>query len=319
MQKKQTKTIALDIDDMLTTMEVSTLREKGPLDPVHHRPEAFLMVEFTHNDREYEIENLLVPGCLEFFCFLFGQEDVRPAFFSAGIRARNLALGRMIVDRAIEFGGGDASWRDRYEVYSREDCFDTERLGFRFSDEIKDKFQPPHYFGNFKKDLRMISYGREKYHELFWDTLEDPEVLMPDPEKDAPLLENVLLVEEDPSYLFPGQEKNYLLSPMYQHPDGGVKNYDRMDMPRIDPKDWGSHFKNANTLFYAAGVLQHAMDRHRREGLSLPEAVWQAQGELWIDREARDERFPLQFFAEGRDVLRHYNPELNFAVSAAED
>ena len=176
MQKNQTKTIALDIDDMLTTMEVRTLREQGPLDPVHHRPEAFLTVKFMHDDREYEIENLLVPGCLEF-----------------------------------------------------------------------------------------------------------------------------------------------LLSPMYQHPNGGVKNYDRMDMPRIDPKDWSSHFKNANTLFYAAGVLQHAMDRHRGEGLSLPEAVWQAQGELWIDREARDERFPLQFFAEGRDVLRQYNPDLNFAVSAAED
>ncbi|MFW5802808.1 MAG: hypothetical protein ACOCWJ_02715 [Verrucomicrobiota bacterium] len=317
MQTSQTKTIALDIDDMLTSMDIPMPKGQEELDPVHHRPEAFLTVKFVHGDREYEVDNVLVPGCLEFFCFLFGQETVRPAFFSAGIRQRNLALGRMIVESAIEFGQGDPSWRERYEVYSREDCFDTERLGRLFDDEIARKFQPPGYFGNYKKDLRVIHYGRERYRQLFWDTLEDPEVLMPDPDKDAPMLETVLMVEEDPSYLFPGQEKNFLLCPMYRHPEGGLKNYDRMDMPPIDPDDWRCDFKNTNTLFYAAGVLHHALDRHRREGIPLPEAVWQAQGKLWIDRECRDERFPLHFFEEGRTVLRRYNPNLNFAVSAA--
>ncbi|MDZ7762646.1 MAG: hypothetical protein U5L00_20655 [Desulfovermiculus sp.] len=48
---------------------------------------------------------------------------------------------------------------NRYDVSSREDCFDAQLLDIHLDREIRDKFQPKHFFGNYKKDLRVIYYG----------------------------------------------------------------------------------------------------------------------------------------------------------------
>ncbi|MBF0201109.1 MAG: hypothetical protein HQK66_07315, partial [Desulfamplus sp.] len=153
---KKTVIVAMDIDDFLTTMEVRDLLKSGCLDPVHHTEKHFLKAEFKHNDHDYSVDNLMTPGTIEFLRFLFDHDFIRPAFFSAGIRSRNLDLGKKMVQTAID-AGGDDSWMDRYDVYSREDCFDTDRLEHMTADrEITEKYQPPHFFGNYKKDLRVI-------------------------------------------------------------------------------------------------------------------------------------------------------------------
>lgn len=306
--------IALDIDDFLTSMQTKDLREQGCLDPVHQSEDHFIMVEFKHNDRHHQVENLLTPGCIDFFCFLFGHDYIRPAFFSSGIQARNLDLAQKVVQKAID-AGGDPEWMNRYDVYSREDCFDTQPLDFYLDRDICDKFQPKHLFGNYKKDLRMIYYGREKYHELYKQTLEKPSVLLPDYTRDEKLLKNIILAEEDPSYLFPGQEKNMLLCPTYRHPYPYTVNHQGDDTP-YDPDDFMDKFKSANTIFYAAGVLSHTFKRYFADSsLSIPEILWQEQG-IWLDRERHREHYPIHFFTKGRDILRKYNPKLNFALSS---
>jgi len=307
--------IAMDTDDLLTSMEVGSLRKRDWLDPVHHADHLFFTVEFEYNGVPYEVENVLTPGCLELLCFLFDHERVRPAFFSAGVRSRNLDLADKVVQLAID-AGGDPQWKGRYDVYSREDCFDTERLGRRLDREICRQFQPEHYFGNLKKDLRMIHYGRDAYHNMFLETLDDPSVLLPDPEKDEAILENLILVEEDSSYLFPGQEKNMLLCPTYQHPYPYAVNYEGGDVPPPDRDSLMDPFKPANTLFYAAGVLDRVFALS--DQMPLPEALWREQGHLWIDPQRYKERCPLQFYARGREVLRRYNPRLNFVVASQE-
>ena len=308
-------TIAMDIDDLLTSMEITSLRSRSWLDPVHHRKEHFFTVEFKHDGDVHKVDNVLVPGCVELFRFLFERADVRPAFFSAGIRARNLALGRRVVQMAVD-GGGDPAWLNRYAVYSREDCFDTERLAHYLDDEVRKRFQPPLFFGNYKKDLRMIHHGREAYHAMHLQTLHEPAVLLPDPEQDEKLLENLVLVEEDASYLFPGQEKNMLLCPTYGHAGPFMVNYHGEDTPSECKTSYRNDFKCANTIFYAAGVLSRAFERHEAEGLPIPEILWQEQGHLWANRDAYDKRFPVEFFTKGREVLRRYNPDLNFAVAS---
>ncbi|MEA2060336.1 MAG: hypothetical protein U9P10_07500 [Thermodesulfobacteriota bacterium] len=308
--------IAIDIDDFLTSMETKALHRKGWLDPVHHSEKHFIMAEFNYGDRDYQVENVLTPGCIEFFRFLFEYDYIRPAFFSSGIRARNIDLAEKIVQTAID-AGGDPEWMNRYDVYSREDCFDTEMLHYSIDKEIRRKFQPKHFFGNYKKDLRMIYYGREKYHVLHEQVFKDVSVLLPDHEKDKPLLENLVLVEEDPSYLFPGQEKNMLLCPTYNHPYPYLINHHGEDTP-CDPDDYMDQFKSSNTIFYATGVLNRALERHVSEGLPITEILWQEQGSLWIDRNRYKERYPIHFFTKGRDILRKYNPELNFAVASSE-
>ena len=307
-------TIALDIDDLLTSMELATLRNRSRLDPVHHGEDHFLAVEFEYNETTYKIDYVLVPGCIEFFCFLFRHANVRPAFFSSGVRARNLVLGRRIVELAVR-AGGDPAWLNRYAVYSREDCFDTERLMHHLADEVCRQFQPPLFFGNYKKDLRMIHYGRETYHAMCLETLQTPAVLLPDPANDGKILGNVVLVEEDASYLFPGQAQNMLLCPTYRHAHPNMVNYNREDTPSEHGTSYRDDFKAANTLFYAAGVLSRTFERFDAEGLTIPEILWQEQGHLWANRTDYDKRFPLPFFTEGRTVLRAYNPDLNFAVA----
>lgn len=304
--------VALDIDDFLTSMEVNALRKRDWRDPVHHGNDHFFTVEFEHNGVPHEVENVLTPGCIEFFRFLFERKNVRPAFFSAGIRARNLDLAEKVVQMAID-AGGDLQWKNRYGVYSREDCFDTERAGRYLDRGIRDQFQPDHFFGNFKKDLRMIHYGREAYHKLVEQTLHDPATLLPNPEKDEAILANLILVEEDSSYLFPGQEKNMLLCPTYRHPHPYAVNYPGEDTPEPSPNSWSDSFKAANTVFFAAGVLDRVFER-LSENISLPEALWQEQGHLWGGRKPYEEWHPLHFFTKGREVLRRYNPRLNFLV-----
>lgn len=307
--------IAMDIDDLLTSMEVDALRKRDWLDPVHHADHRFFTVEFEYSGVPYKVENVLTPGCLELLCFLLEQERVRPAFFSAGVRSRNLDLAEKVVQLAID-AGGDPQWKQRYDVYSREDCFDTERVDRYVGDrKIRDQFQPAHYFGNLKKDLRMIHYGREAYHKLFQQTLDDPSVLLPNPETDEAILENLILVEEDSSYLFPGQEKNMLLCPTYQHPYPYAVNYEGDDLPPPPAQDaLMDPFKPGNTIFYAAGVLDRVFELS--DSMTLPEALWREQGHLWIDSKRNQELFPLHFYVRGREILRRYNPRLNFAVAS---
>ncbi len=308
--------IAMDIDDFLTSMQVAELRKRDWLDPVHHRDDRFFTVEFEHNGVPYQVESVTTPGCVEFFRFLFEQEFVRPAFFSSGVRSRNLDLAEKVVRMAID-AGGDPQWKNRYDVYSREDCFDTERIGRHMDRKICDRFQPEHYFGNYKKDLRMIHYGRETYQEIIRRSFDDPALLLPNSEKDEGMLANLILVEEDSSYLFPGQEKNMLLCPTYRHPYPYAVNYQGDDTPPPPRDSWRDQFKAANTVFYAAGVLQRVFER-LSENATVPEALWQEQGHLWFDRERYQERYPLSFFTKGRDILRRYNARLNFAVDSKE-
>ncbi len=311
----RTINVAIDIDDFLTSMDVSSLRCQALLDPVHHGEQAFVTIHFLFNESEYDMDYVLVPGCIPFFQFLFGQPGVRPAFFSAGARARNLVLGERIVQMAVA-AGGDPTWLERYDVFSREDGFDTEALP-DIRARSDSPYQPPDYFGNLKKDLRMIHYGREVYHGLFERVRRGEPVLLPDPEKDKPLLENAIMIEEDSSYLFAGQQRNMLLCPTYRHPYPRLVNYPQEDTPVADKTDYRDHFKNTNTIFYAAGVMQHLFERLASGATSIPDILWEAQGHLWESRSLPYEnRFPLHFFTEGRAVLRQYNPALNFAVAA---
>lgn len=105
-----------------------------------------------------------------------------------------------------------------------------------------------------------------------------------------------------------------LLCPTYQHPYPYAVNYQGEDIPEQPDQNFRmDSFKAANTVFYAAGVLDRVFELIS-EGMAIPDALWQEQGHLWADPKRYEERHPLHFFARGRDILRQYNPKLNFAV-----
>jgi hypothetical protein len=307
MQNKEIITVAMDIDDFLTTMDIKHLKEQDHLDPLHYKQEYFINITFDYQQQEHSVVNLLTPGCADFLRFLFDHENVRPAFFSAGLRVRNVVLASQIVQMLVDTGG-DPGWMDRYEVYSREDCLDTTYIR-----EGKE-FQPKNFFGNYKKDLRMIYYGREKYREKKGDL----KSLHPNKERDDEILKNIILIEEDSSYLFPGQEKNMLLSPSFFHPDPTAINYQEEEIPD-DYDDTFRSFKSDNTIFYAAGVMNRTLERFVSEDLTVPEILWEEQGAIWYEPDDYKKRFPIHFFKEGRAALRKYNPDLNFIVRLGKD
>ena len=332
------KTICLDIDDMLTTMELRSIRgesysEKSIFepDPLHHADDRFFTLSFEHDERHYDVDYYLVPGCIEFLVSLLAHDDVRPAFFSAGVHSRNVAMGEKLMEMVVATKGGDPAWMDRYLVYSREDAFDTER--FHHSN-ISKIFQPKFlcFRGNYKKDLRVVEIGRERYRELFsdtviahWDYEKDKESkdkeflppLRPDEEKDAPLLANVLLVEEDPSYMFGGQEKNMLKCPTFSA-RSNIICHNKEDI-EINTDHWRSKgdFEGLNTLFYGAGLLDHVLNCAKTEDLPLPEILWREQVEkqdIITGNERLSWNYPMEYFMRGREILRRTTPQMNFAV-----
>jgi hypothetical protein len=333
------KTICLDIDDLLTTMDLRDIRGEDDSgkssfepDPLHHATDRFFTLSFEYNDRQYEVDYYLVPGSIEFLASLLAHDDVRPAFFSAGVHSRNLAMGKKLMEMVVAGKGGDPAWMDRYLVYSREDAFDTER--FHDFDASK-LFQPEllAFRGNYKKDLRVVEMGRERYRELFSDTLiahweyskdkdnqnkEFIAPLLPDKGKDAPLLAEVLLIEEDPSYMFRGQEKNMLKCPTFRsQPDIICHNKEEISINSEGHWRALQDFQNINTLFYGAGLLDHVLNCAKTENLPLPEILWREQVEkhdIVIKGERVTWNYPMEYFLRGRDILRRYTPQMNFAV-----
>ena len=331
------KTICLDIDDLLTTMDLRAIRgedhrEKSTFepDPLHQSPDRFFTLHFEHDGRNYDVDYYIVPGCLEFLASILVHDDVRPAFFSAGVHSRNVAMGKKLMEMVVGRKGGDPAWMDRYLVFSREDAFDTERF---HDSRCTQMYQPELlcYFGNYKKDLRVVELGGELYRKLYSETLsahwavKHGEVFQGDTplaanaEKDEPLLANVLLMEEDHSYMFRGQEKNMLKCPTF-HAQSGIICHDKEDITLKEDK-WGGRrrdFEGLNTLFYGAGLLDHVLACAKAENLSLPKILWREQVEKY-DIVKKGERvlwnYPMEYFLRGRDVLRRFTPQINFAVN----
>lgn len=304
-----TDIIAFDIDDLLSCSDESAVKDYG--DPVHAGDEQHVDITFPARKSMVTARHLLTPACLEILQWLLERPDLEIVLFSSGIQSRNEAFAVAVMDRLIARGLSE-SCRRRFRVYSRNHCFETERV----DESWRDRFQPPYFTGCLKKDCRCLVMAEDAYLQLLTQAYADGQALLPDPRRDAAMLANVILVEEDPSYLFPGQEENMLWTQTYWHPWRGIAHAENDELPEPGSAEARS-FMQRNTLFWVAGILQRCFQRRANEGGSLREALPNVQPSV-LERVPLEQRFRLEPHREGRDLLRRYRPALNYAIAASD-
>ncbi len=146
----------------------------------------------------YDYPHFIFPGFYALWEWLYRQ-GANIMVFSTGIKERNVELIEKFAERS--FRTIDKDKRPEVKVFSRDDCFDTEK----FRHEDRDQYQSC-WFGNLKKKLSGVVVSEE----------------------DLPYS---LLVDDDRSYVGVGEEKNliYVCSSFEYYPhtedDDGFRSF----------------------------------------------------------------------------------------------
>ena len=196
-------TVVFDIDSVLATPVYSAdsfdrLKERvtDPLTEEEMAPYHLEAAGYTH---------MVFWGSYALLRALRSR-GVQIVFFSSGVRGRNEELIPKIYAQAFP-KDTEAALKETI-IYSREHCVDAEHLR-RFSEDasLEAKGILPSvrarscYWGCYKKDLRILLL--DPNHATGWDLLE-----FKPSKKASKALENMALLEDDPSYMAGNQEKN---------------------------------------------------------------------------------------------------------------
>lgn len=197
--------------------------------------------------------HLLHPGSIEFIQFLFQIPNVRISFFSSGSEERNSQFVENFLKRA--FPSHYDSLKYLVKIFSKENLVYP-----------KDKGQE-HLFGQYKKDLNVV--------------------LRPDDS-----LDRTFLIDDDPSYIAVGQEKNLLFSCCSSS----------FDMPDLNEETC----YQANHLFYMTGLLKAMLSQDTLKPIDYLYLMHpQTQKKLTY--------YPNpQFFLDGLKELKKFNKDLDF-------
>lgn len=215
---------------------------------------------------------VLHPGAIEYVKWLHHELGARISFFSSGIEERNTPFAKEFLSLAlgtVEYG----RIKDSVSVYSRGDLIS--------STETLKRIQVQNFggwmYGNYKKDLKV--------------TL-----------KNGGDLTHTILVDDDKSYICPGQETNSLIassiSSLYNFKSRGIE-----DLLRL------------NNIFYITGILKNALEMTLQGGSflnNLFKLQFKAKDlftyeSIWSISEDR-----FQYYVDGLKELQKINPHLKF-------
>ena len=179
-----------------------------------------------------EIEHQVLPGVIELIQLLFSKDYIKLAFFSSGIKERNTEFVKELLIRSLG--------RDKYlEVEPSIIILSKENL------TPGDKNQTSQMYQNFG-----LSWGNNK---------KDITKALG---KDGSLA-NAIFIDDDPTYIYYGQEKNFLRSPR-----GKVEYYDALKKMTPDTEFYEYRsdelFFKFNTVFYIAGVLSDCINEFEK-------------------------------------------------------
>ena len=220
------------------------------------------------------------PGTFELLKWVHSQ-NIAIDFFSGAIVERNVDLAKMLMHRV--FGDEPVSYR----VFTTSIHSPTEDLP-HYSDQYVGYFKGPQ-----KKKLEGV-------------------VTTPDQMADC------LLIEDDPSFSAKGEEGNLVYAYFL-----GSEHRQYFERKRRDP-----HAKDdyegleLHHIFYYAGLLQRIVELADTQKMSLRDAAIQAQyldeGIDFPFRVASNGSVPRPYFENARyyykglELLRRYNPDLDF-------
>jgi len=221
------------------------------------------------------VAHLIHPGAIELIQFIFSIPHVRVSFFSRGIEERNFLLVNALLSRALGVEVFNAV-KDSVTVFSRNDLNSSIQNAIKIAHSLG--------FGNLLKNLNKMT----------------------SPEQ----LDNTILIEDDPSYCFPGQERNMLIHRFV---------LDSVFTRSFDDTD---DIYRANHIFYIAGVLKLLLIN--REHHSLADTLFKFQfANKKEDRDLVRDRYPYtelfwerqrthRYYREGLALLQLFNPKLDF-------
>ena len=125
---------------------------------------------------------------------------------------------------------------------------------------------------------------------------------------DGANLYNTILIDDSPSYIAFGQEKNVLLIPPADLSDFICFHKDKDEFP----KDMGEFILTINHIFYAAGMMSRILSRKShclRDNLFMLQYKSKGDGTYAFDRSMYDD---LQYYRDGLIELQKVNPTLEF-------
>ena len=228
----------------------------------------------------------LYNGWKELIKYVMELSDNDLIFFSSGAKERNEDIIPKMLERVLERDPTEYM-RNNVKIFSREHTIDTTEMSYA---EIE-KFQPKGMWGQKKKDL-TVAVGSEK-------------------------LKYTLLIDDDETYIIPGQEKNLLRI------DGKSAVYNLYNCIKISQDQkillenipQYESFRTFNKLFYAAGVLRDVCDTYSKVDRDLVDIMWDDHG---FKVEPKDSGYELvkrfELYQSGLELLGEINSDVGFLV-----
>jgi hypothetical protein len=270
-----------DLDDVVVKpIFTSDTRER-----IYQELDQYIGVEFR---KKMSVDimgytHMIYPGFFTLFQWIHNRGDVF-YFFSTGVKERNEKITKIIIKKT--FNELAPKIIKQTKIFSREDCLDTTLL----EDGRSSKYQPVSFYGNKKKKLKGVVVSKEQ-------------------------LPNTLLIDDDPSYILKGEEKNFIKVPLttfYFQP-----NYEKT-------------FYSFHTAFYICGLLAKIISISKKKNIPLRESSWSLidddlKPENHTAKELKNNQYrhlhntkDLSFYKSGLKILQEINPELDFLLDPKE-
>jgi len=255
--------IVFDIDDVLATGFEQDIQTLLVQYPY--------LIDFKNKNLLIEaiIPHMFHPGAVELLRWIFTIPNINVSFFSAGQEKRNLKFVEELLKLAL--GDDYDSLKDDVSVYSRH------HLKLTKKEEADNQFKLfKIYYGEDKKDLTILK-------------LEN--------------LDNVILIDDDSTYIAYGQERNMLVVPYTD--DASFRHFH-------SPKQAVEMLLKVNRIFYIAGLLKKILEIKSE---SVADNLFNLQYKLGSDGVyERDLQIhnDHQYYLDGREELQKVNPELKF-------
>lgn len=240
-------------------------------------------------------------------------ENNKLIFFSNGTKERNEDIITQMFEKILERDATDYV-RDNVTILSKEHTIDTTKISSGDDVEKEKNFQPKGMYGQKKKDLMVAVGSKEK-------------------------LKYTLLIDDDETYIIPGQEKNllringqsatnnlcdlrYTIKKIIMPHGDDDQNKQKQKILPENISNYDS-FLTLNKLFYAAGVLKNVYDMYSRVDRNLIDILWEDHGfkvdghndQLLFQSYELLKRFEL--YQSGLEVLREISNDVGFLISSS--
>lgn len=226
-------------------------------------------------------EHQIFPGIIELIQYLYSKDSINVAFFSSGTKERNVEFVKELLIKAL----GREKYNqieDTLTILSKEDLTPN-------NDKYQSNLMHKTYGlggGNNQKDIRK-ALGKNGS------------------------LNNAIFVDDDKTYVFHDQEKNFLCGRV------GYVDYDYYLNYESNERDRNNNLTKYNRAFYITGVLSDCISVFEKGG-DFRELLFKLQF-----KKSQENLFSYEFdyspsdnstlyYEKGLEVLKKTNPKLSF-------